>query len=195
MEAPILILIIDHFDSFSHNLYQAFAQLAAEVVVKRCDEISLDDIRNMKPDLVVLSPGPKGPKDTGITLEYLKSPFAQTQATLGICLGLQAMGLHWGLEIELSKEVVHGKTCLLHNLNHPIFNNLQKPLQVARYHSLCLSAHNLPQNLNLLAQHESMVMAIEDQDKPWLGLQFHPESFLTTEGKSLLHNVLVYTQP
>lgn len=189
-----MILIIDHFDSFSHNLYQALAQLESEVVVRRCDEIELNEIQAMQPKLVVLSPGPKGPTDTGITLEYLKSPFAQTQATLGICLGLQAMGLHWGLKIDLSQEVVHGKTCLLHNLEHPIFDNLQKPLQVARYHSLCISSRDLPEHLNLLAEHESMVMAIEQRDKPWIGLQFHPESFLTTEGKSLLSNILDYTQ-
>lgn len=191
---PNLILIIDHFDSFSHNLYQAFAQLAPDVVVKRCDEITLEVIQSMQPQLVVLSPGPKGPRDTGVTLDYLKSPFAKKQATLGICLGLQAMGLHWGLDIQLSKEVVHGKTCLLHHTNHPIFKDLHQPLQVARYHSLCISKQNLPENLNLLAEHESMVMAIEDRQKPWIGLQFHPESFLTPEGKSLLYNILDYTQ-
>ena len=194
MEVVILILIIDHFDSFSHNLYQAFADFKDEVIVRRCDELTLEDIKKIQARLVVLSPGPRGPRDTGITLSYLNSDFAKTQATLGICLGLQAMGVHWGLDIQLTKEVVHGKTCLLKELGHPIFKNLASPLQVARYHSLCIPADIKNDELNLLAEHENMVMAIEDLHKPWIGLQFHPESFLTPEGKSLLLNILDYTQ-
>jgi len=188
-----LILIIDHFDSFSHNLYQAFASFHDHVIVKRCNEISLAQIEQYEPDLVVLSPGPKGPKETGVTLEYLKSSFSKHQPTLGICLGLQAMGLHWKLNISLAKEVVHGKTCDLSFRDHPIFESLKQPLQVARYHSLCLNSTNIPANLNLLAEHDDMIMAIEDHQNPWIGLQFHPESFLTPKGLRLLKNILNYT--
>jgi len=166
--------------------------LHGQVVVRRCNEISLSEIEAYQPDLVVLSPGPRGPEHTGITLDYLNSKFSKGQATLGICLGLQAMGLHWGLNVEFADEVVHGKTCQLRPDPHPIFDSLKVPIQVARYHSLCIKSVAIPKHLKLLAEHNSMIMAIESLQQPWIGLQFHPESFLTPEGLSLLKNILNY---
>jgi anthranilate synthase/aminodeoxychorismate synthase-like glutamine amidotransferase len=187
-----LILIIDHFDSFSHNLYQSFAQLE-ETRVVRCDQIDLQEISNLKPSLVVLSPGPKGPKDTGITPSYLTSTFGEHCPTLGICLGFQAMSLQWGGQVEQAKDVVHGKTLHLKFQPHEIFKNCPNPMGVARYHSLCVPSLSLSvQKVNILAEHENMAMAVLDKKKPWIGLQFHPESFLTPQGTLLLSNIHRY---
>lgn len=186
-----LILIIDHFDSFSHNLYQAVAQIQESKVI-RCNELELEDLPKLNPSLIILSPGPRGPEDTGITLPLLRSEFGQNQPILGICLGFQAMGLHWGAEVQKAPEVVHGKTLNLHPKTHPIFKDCEHPLQVARYHSLCVKTETLPPNIDILSEHQGMAMAVEDQTRPWMGLQFHPESFLTTCGPKLLTNIAQY---
>lgn len=183
-----MILIIDHFDSFSHNLYQAIADIQDTVVV-RCNAISPREIEEMNPQWVVLSPGPKGPKDTGVTLEYLRSKHGRSCPTLGICLGFQAMALEWGAQVVKAAEVVHGKTLSLSHDEHPYFENCPNPMPVARYHSLCVPSANLPPELQLHAEHQGMAMAVSDPHKPWVGLQFHPESFLTPQGKTLLHNI------
>jgi anthranilate synthase component 2 len=187
-----LILIIDHFDSFSHNLFQALASLE-ETHVVRCDQIESQSISDLRPSLVVLSPGPRGPKDTGVTTEYLNSAFAQTCPTLGICLGFQTMSLFWGAQVDQAKDVVHGKTLDLSFEQHEIFTHCPKPMPVARYHSLCVPQASLPlEQVNVIAQHEDMAMAVVDKKRPWIGLQFHPESFLTPQGPQLLNNIHHY---
>ena len=184
-----LILIIDHFDSFSHNLYQALSSQHQGVEVVRCDKVSVADIEDMKPRWVILSPGPRGPKNTGVTLEYLKSSLAENTPTLGICLGFQAMAVHWGARVLQAGEVVHGKTLDLTLSSHPILEGLPSPLQVARYHSLGVSSSSLPNHIETLGSHKEMAMAVIDTHKPWVGLQFHPESFLTPQGPELLLNI------
>lgn len=184
-----MILIIDHFDSFSHNLYQTLASQHKDVEVLRCDKVNLEGIESMSPSWVVLSPGPRGPNDTGITLEYLSSPLGARTPTLGICLGFQAMALHWGGNVVQAGEVVHGKTLDLQLKEHPIFSGLTSPLQVARYHSLGVPSKSLPSHLEVLGHHRDMAMAVVDTQKPWVGLQFHPESFLTPQGPELLENL------
>ena len=192
-----MLLIIDHFDSFSHNLYQLLAGLGHEVLVRRCDEISSDDIQNKyRPEAIILSPGPKGPEDTGVTLELLKSDWAQNQVIIGICLGMQALGLHWEIPTRHAAEVVHGKTIQLHLKTHEIFKDLQG-LQVARYHSLCLYEEDTllkQERVEILSSFEGMVMIAKDRRNPWLGIQFHPESFLTPKGEDLMKNALEYLQ-
>lgn len=183
-----MVLIIDHFDSFSYNLYQAIA-VDKETVVARCDEISVADITGMNPELVVLSPGPCGPEETGVTLEYLSGDFASVCPTLGICLGFQAMAVAWGGVVELAPEVVHGKTLDLSLREHPVFDVFSDPLRVARYHSLCVPAASLPKELELIATHDEMAFVVEDNLRPWMGLQFHPESFLTEGGVEMLARI------
>lgn len=183
-----MILIIDHFDSFSHNLYQRMAGDLGDVQVVRCDRLTVGDIRSLRPELVVLSPGPRGPKDTGVTLEYLASDFAQTRPTLGICLGFQALGLAWGAEVTLAEDVVHGKTLELGFEAHPLFEGLSSPITVARYHSLGVRRDTLPPGVLNLASHGPLSMVACDQNRPWAGFQFHPESFLTPDGPRLLAN-------
>ena len=187
-----MILIIDHFDSFSHNLSQALASLE-ETRVVRCDQINAHEISDLSPHFVVLSPGPRGPRDTGVTTEYLESKFGQTCPTLGICLGFQAMSLFWGGQVGQAKDVVHGKTLQLHFQPHQIFEHCDHPMAVARYHSLCVPQDSLPvENVDIVAQHEGMAMAVVDHHRPWAGLQFHPESFLTPQGPQLLTNIHHY---
>jgi anthranilate synthase/aminodeoxychorismate synthase-like glutamine amidotransferase len=184
-----LILIIDHFDSFSHNLYQLLAAQGPRVLVCRCDQIDLPSITSLEPELIVLSPGPKGPEDTGITTSLLRSKWAKSKAIVGVCLGFQALAKAWGGAVERAPAVVHGKTLQLETPEHPFFKGLQNPLQVARYHSLCVPVSSLPQNVEVLAQYEGMAMAVLDRERPWVGLQFHPESFLTPQGAGLLLNI------
>ena len=184
-----MILIIDHFDSFSHNLYQALASRHQGVEVVRCNKVGLGELEAMAPEWVILSPGPRGPTETGITLEYLASPLGQKTPTLGICLGFQAMALHWGGEVVQAGEVVHGKTLELSLEEHPILSGLASPLQVARYHSLGVPSASLPEHLKVLGSHRDLAMAVVDTEKPWVGLQFHPESFLTPQGPELLENL------
>ena len=184
-----MILVIDHFDSFSYNLYQLLAAQGEEVIVRRCDRLGLDEIQAYHPEHIVLSPGPRGPQDTGVTLDLLASEWAKKKSILGVCLGFQAMALAWGARVERAPEVVHGKTLMLETLEHPLFTGLPRPLQVARYHSLCVPTQHLPQHLLVLGQHAGMAMAVLDTQRPWLGLQFHPESFLTPQGSHLLLNI------
>lgn len=187
-----MILIIDHFDSFSHNLYQLFTSIQKEIEVIRCNQLQLSNIQDLSPDMIVLSPGPKGPQDTGISLPLLESELSNRIPILGICLGFQTMAHYWGCPVELASEVVHGKTLALDLNQHPIFAGLKSPSQVARYHSLCVSNEQLPKNVSPLLVHKNMLMAAEDLHRPWIGLQFHPESFLTPEGRPLVQNIYQY---
>ena len=185
-----MILIIDHFDSFSHNLAQLLGGLGYEVLVRRCDKLSLDDAQGMSADAIVLSPGPRGPADTGITPHLLASNWAQSTTIIGICLGLQAMGVHWGATVTNASEVVHGKTILLPTSPHPLFAGLGPSIAVARYHSLCITCESLTGKADIISSYDGMVMVAQDQRTPWLGLQFHPESFLTPDGPTLMRNAL-----
>lgn len=183
-----MVLIIDHFDSFSYNLYQAIA-VEHETLVVRCDEVGVEDITGLAPEMVVLSPGPCGPEETGVTLDYLSGEFASLCPTLGICLGFQAMAVAWGGVVELAPEVVHGKTLDLSMGGHPVFDVFSDPLRVARYHSLCVPVESLPKELELVAAHDKMAFVVEDKVRPWMGLQFHPESFLTDSGTEMLARI------
>ena len=193
-----MILIIDHFDSFSHNLYQLIAPDHDEVIVRRCDNIEIDEIRNAAPQAIILSPGPRGPDDTGVTPSLLNTAFAANTPIIGVCLGFQAMASFWGARVQQAPEVVHGKTLTLSIPEHPLFSGMGTTLQVARYHSLAVYQVTLPPSVEILAEHDGMVMAAKDTTRPWLGLQFHPESFLTPEGGALMQNAFTWlrdTQP
>lgn len=187
-----MILVIDHFDSFSYNLSQLLGGLGLEVRVARCDKVSPDDIRALAPEAVVLSPGPRGPEDTGITLPLLRSEYGKNAAVIGVCLGFQTMAVAWGAKVALAPEVVHGKTIDLTPEPHEVFDGIDLPMRAGRYHSLCVKAESLPQSVSVLAAHQGMAMMALDRARPWVGMQFHPESFLTPQGPELMRNLLRY---
>lgn len=185
-----MILIVDHFDSFSYNLDQLLGGLGLAVRVVRCDEVTPAAILAARPGAVVLSPGPRGPRDTGVTLPFLAEPAAARVPVIGVCLGFQAMALAWGARVEPAPEVVHGKTLELFPAPHGLFAGLPSPLVVGRYHSLCVPAASLPAGVEILAEHRGMAMLALDRERPWAGMQFHPESFLTPEGPRLMDRLL-----
>ncbi|MFT7589060.1 MAG: anthranilate synthase/aminodeoxychorismate synthase-like glutamine amidotransferase [Limisphaerales bacterium] len=184
-----MILLIDNYDSFAYNLLDYFRQLDQEVIVKQHDRITLDEIEEMAPDGIVLSPGPRTPADAGIMMELI-AHFHSTIPILGICLGHQAIGAFFGAKLVKGSAPVHGKTALVRHQGDAIFKELPNPLQVMRYHSLVLSAlENTP--LEIIGQTpEKVIMAIKHRTLPILGVQFHPESILTPQGLEMLSNWL-----
>lgn len=192
-----MILLIDNYDSFVFNVAQYLQELTnEEVKTVRNDAITLEEIKQLQPSRIVLSPGPKHPKDSGICLEILKN--ISHIPILGICLGHQAFGLINGAEIKHLEVPLHGKTSLLtvENENSVLFQGMPKSFQVMRYHSLYVSDKNLPKELTITAKSDDgVIMALEHKEKPIYGIQFHPESFFTEYGKDIIKNFIRYTQP
>lgn len=192
-----MILLIDNYDSFVFNVAQYLQELTnEEVKTVRNDAITLEEIKQLQPSRIVLSPGPKHPKDSGICLEILKN--ISHIPILGICLGHQAFGLINGAEIKRLQVPLHGKTSLLtiENENSVLFQGMPKSFQVMRYHSLYVSDKNLPKELTITAKSDDgVIMALEHKEKPIYGIQFHPESFFTEYGKDIIKNFIRYTQP
>ena len=192
-----MILLIDNYDSFVFNVAQYLQELTnEEVKTVRNDAITLEEIKQLQPSRIVLSPGPKHPKDSGICLEILKN--ISHIPILGICLGHQAFGLINGAEIKRLEVPLHGKTSLLtvENENSVLFQGMPKSFQVMRYHSLYVSDKNLPKELTITAKSDDgVIMALEHREKPIYGIQFHPESFFTEYGKDIIKNFIRYTQP
>lgn len=192
-----MILLIDNYDSFVFNVAQYLQELTnEEVKTVRNDAITLEEIKRLQPSRIVLSPGPKHPKDSGICLEILKN--IDNIPILGICLGHQAFGLINGAEIKRLEVPLHGKTSLLtvENGNSLLFQGMPKSFQVMRYHSLYVSDKNLPKELTITAKSDDgVIMALEHKEKPIYGIQFHPESFFTEYGKDIIKNFIRYTQP
>ncbi len=192
-----MILLIDNYDSFVFNVAQYLQELTnEEVKTVRNDAITLEEIKQLQPSRIVLSPGPKHPKDSGICLEILKN--ISHIPILGICLGHQAFGLINGAEIKRLEVPLHGKTSLLtvENGNSVLFQGMPKSFQVMRYHSLYVSDKNLPKELTITAKSDDgVIMALEHKEKPIYGIQFHPESFFTEYGKDIIKNFIRYTQP
>lgn len=191
-----MLLLIDNYDSFTYNLYQYFCELGAEVVVKRNDEIGLQEIEKMMPAHLVISPGPCTPNEAGISLEAIKR-FAGEIPILGVCLGHQAIGQAFGASVIKAREVVHGKNSLIHHNQQGVFKGLNRPLSVTRYHSLVIDATTLPVPFEVTAwsQHDGNVdeiMGIRHRTLPIEGVQFHPESILSEQGHELLNNFLKY---
>ena len=192
-----MILLIDNYDSFVFNVAQYLQELTnEEVKTVRNDAITLEEIKQLQPSRIVLSPGPKHPKDSGICLEILKN--ISHIPILGICLGHQAFGLINGAEIKRLEVPLHGKTSLLtiENGNSVLFQGMPKSFQVMRYHSLYVSDKNLPKELTITAKSDDgVIMALEHREKPIYGIQFHPESFFTEYGKDIIKNFIRYTRP
>ena len=184
------VLVIDNYDSFTYNLVQYFGELGAEVLVKRNDDVSVDDVKQAGAERICISPGPGRPENAGISEKVIRE-FAGKMPILGVCLGHQCIAQAFGGEVIRAPRLMHGKTSLVHHNNRGVFDNLQQPLAATRYHSLIVQRENLPADLEITAETEQgEIMGLQHKRFPVHGVQFHPESILTVEGKKLLANFL-----
>jgi len=187
-----MILLLDNYDSFTYNLYQYLAELGAEVLVVRNDKISLEEITELKPEKIVISPGPCTPDKAGISNDVIKH-FGRTTPMLGVCLGHQCVGESYGGIVGNAGEIMHGKTSAVHHDGKGVFRGLPNPFNAVRYHSLAIFRENLPQELEVTAWTENgLIMGVRHKENPVEGIQFHPESIMTENGKELLLNFLKY---
>ncbi|HAT1646456.1 TPA: aminodeoxychorismate synthase component 2 [Raoultella planticola] len=185
-----MILLIDNYDSFTWNLYQYFCELGAEVVVRRNDELTLEEIAALMPEKIVISPGPCTPNESGISLAVI-ARYAGQIPLLGVCLGHQAIAQVFGATIVRAAKVMHGKTSPVHHNGKGVFQGLNNPLTVTRYHSLLIDPATLPECFEVTAHSESgEIMAIRHREWDLEGVQFHPESILSEQGHQLLANFL-----
>lgn len=185
-----MILLIDNYDSFTWNLYQYFCELGAEVLVRRNDELTLEEITALLPEKIVISPGPCTPNESGISLAVI-ARYAGQIPLLGVCLGHQAIAQVFGATIVRAAKVMHGKTSPIHHNGQGVFQGLNNPLTVTRYHSLLIDPATLPECFEVTARSESgEIMAIRHREWDLEGVQFHPESILSEQGHQLLANFL-----
>jgi anthranilate synthase component 2 len=186
-----MILLIDNYDSFTYNLYQYFGELGEDLKVIRNDQLTIEDIKEMNPEAIVLSPGPGRPEHAGICVETIRH-FYKQKPILGICLGHQAIGFAFGAAIVRAENIMHGKTSRMQHEAKGLFANLPQPLEVMRYHSLVIARDSLPEDLIVLGTttDDNEIMAIKHRHYPTYGMQFHPESVGTIHGKKMLANFL-----
>ncbi|ATF90753.1 Para-aminobenzoate synthase glutamine amidotransferase component II [Cedecea neteri] len=185
-----MLLLIDNYDSFTWNLYQYFCELGEEVLVKRNDEIGLDDIERLSPEKLVISPGPCTPTEAGISLAAINH-FAGQLPVLGVCLGHQAIAQAFGATIVRAEQVMHGKTSAIGHNGSGVFRGLKNPLTVTRYHSLLIDPDTLPDCFEVTAWTDKQeIMGIRHRSLDLEGVQFHPESILSEQGHALLANFL-----
>ncbi|MGC9006977.1 MAG: anthranilate synthase component II, partial [Sulfurihydrogenibium sp.] len=186
-----MILMIDNYDSFTYNIVQYFYQLGQEVIVKRNDEITLEDIKNMEGiDAIVISPGPCTPNEAGISVDVIKE-FKGIYPILGVCLGHQSIGQAFGAKIVKAKCLMHGKTSNIYHNEKGLFEGIPNPFKAVRYHSLVIDEKTLPEDIEITARSDDgEIMAIEHKKYPIWGVQFHPESILTEYGLKLLENFI-----
>lgn len=183
-----MILLIDNYDSFTFNLYQYIGIFADDIKVVRNDKITIEEIREMKPERIVLSPGPKSPSEAGVCMDVVKE-FYDRIPILGICLGHQCIGQAIGGTVSYAKQLFHGKQSLISHDGSSIFTGIDTPIKVARYHSLAVQSDDLPDCLRVLARTaDGEIMAMRHKEFPVVGLQFHPESIYTEHGKRMVEN-------
>lgn len=183
-----MILIVDNYDSFTYNLVQYFGELGCAVMVKRNDAVSLDEISSLRPTHVCISPGPGRPAQAGLSNDIVRE-FSARVPLLGVCLGHQCIGEVFGGKIVAAPRLLHGKTSQIQHNGGGVFANLPNPFTATRYHSLIVSPDSVPDCLEVTAQtSEGEIMGLSHRDFPVHGVQFHPESILTAEGKKLLAN-------
>ncbi len=193
-----MLVMIDNYDSFTYNVVQYFAELGADVRVFRNDEITIEEIEALKPDHLVISPGPCTTNEAGISMEAIRY-FAGKLPILGICLGHQSIGQVFGGNIIRAGQVMHGKISQIHHADSGVFRGLSNPYNATRYHSLVIDKHNLPECLEITAWTENPdgsmeeIMGVRHRELPIEGVQFHPESILTEHGHDLLKNFLQMT--
>lgn len=185
-----MLLIIDNYDSFTYNLVQYFGELEAEILVKRNDEITPDEVAELKPSHLVISPGPGTPDQAGVSNELIRR-FGPEIPLLGVCLGHQCIGQVFGGEVVRAERLMHGKTSPVFHDSKQLFKGLPNPFDATRYHSLIVKRETLPSCLKITAEtSDQEIMGLRHESHPVYGVQFHPESILTREGKNLLKNFL-----
>lgn len=185
-----MILMIDNYDSFTYNLVQYLGELGADIKVFRNDKITLKQIERLRPQKIVISPGPGRPEHAGISCALIKE-FAGKIPILGVCLGHQAIGYVWGGKIVIARKIMHGKTSLIYHYQKTLFKNIPNPFEATRYHSLLVEKKTLPDSLEITAWTKAgEVMGLKHKKYPLWGVQFHPESILTRAGKAILNNFL-----
>lgn len=185
-----MFLMIDNYDSFVYNLVQYLKEINEDVVVFRNDSLTIEDIYNLKPEGIIISPGPKSPKDSGIVLEVIEE-FKGKIPILGVCLGHQAIGYAFKGNIIKGEKPVHGKVHYINHNNKGVFKDLKNPLKVTRYHSLIIEKESLPKDLEITATTEDgVIMGIKHKKYEIEGVQFHPEAYLTECGHALLQNFI-----
>jgi anthranilate synthase/aminodeoxychorismate synthase-like glutamine amidotransferase len=186
-----LILVIDNYDSFTYNLVQYLGELGAEIRVHRNDEVDVDQVAAMRPARIVVSPGPGRPEDAGVTIDLIRR-FGASIPILGVCLGHQAIGVVYGGTVCRAKTPMHGKTSTVVHDGKGVFKGVPDPFQAGRYHSLVVSGDDLPDALQVVAttRDDGIIMGVRHRSHPIHGVQFHPESVLTDEGRRIVKNFL-----
>jgi anthranilate synthase component 2 len=185
-----MMLLIDNYDSFTFNLYQYLCELGAEVEVRRNDAVTVEEVRALAPERIVISPGPCTPREAGVSVELIRELGAETPI-LGVCLGHQSIGAAYGAEVVHAPKLMHGKTSRISHDRQGVFAGLPSPFTATRYHSLIVDEETLPAELEVTARSEDgLIMGLRHRDYPVEGVQFHPESILTEHGKELLGNFI-----
>ncbi len=189
-----MVFVLDNYDSFTYNLVQYLGEMGREVEIRRNDEVTVADIEDMRPERILVSPGPCTPQEAGISVELIRH-FAGKVPILGVCLGHQAIGAAFGGEVIRARNLMHGKTSQVEHDNKTIFRKLSSPMTATRYHSLIVSEKNLPADLEVSAwtldkDGTRVIMGLRHKKFPVEGVQFHPESVLTDEGKKLIANFI-----
>ena len=185
-----MLLVIDNYDSFTYNLVQYFGELGADLVVHRNDQITIDGIRALAPERICVSPGPCTPSEAGISCEVIRT-FGGEIPIFGVCLGHQCMGEVYGGDVVRADRLMHGKTSPIFHNGEDLFKGIESPFEATRYHSLIVKRETLPDCLKITAETaEGEIMGLRHKEKKVYGVQFHPESILTTSGKTILRNFL-----
>jgi anthranilate synthase component 2 len=185
-----MVFVLDNYDSFTYNLVQYMGELGAEMVIRRNDELSVDEVEALGPERILLSPGPCTPQEAGISIELIRR-MAGKVPVLGVCLGHQAIGAAFGGEVVRAKKLMHGKTSEVEHDGKTVFAGIASPMTCTRYHSLIVSEKNLPEELEVSARtSDGTIMGLRHRKYAIEGVQFHPESVLTADGKRLVQNFL-----
>jgi len=188
------VFVLDNYDSFTYNLVQYLGELGAEVEVRRNDQVTPEQIEDLHPDRILISPGPCTPQEAGQSIPIIRH-FAAKTPILGVCLGHQAIGAAFGGDVVRAANLMHGKTSQIEHDGHTIFRGIQSPMTATRYHSLIVSEKSLPKKLEISARTvdrdgRTVIMGLRHREFPVEGVQFHPESVLTSDGKQLISNFL-----
>jgi para-aminobenzoate synthetase component II len=185
-----MVLVIDNYDSFTYNLVQYLGELKVELRVHRNDQITLDEIRALNPERILVSPGPCSPRESGLSNEIIRA-FGTSTPVFGVCLGHQCIGHTFGAEVIVNYRMMHGKVSAIHHNGQDLFAGMPNPFQATRYHSLVIKRESLPDCLEVTAEtEEGEIMGVRHKELPIWGVQFHPESILTQEGRTIIRNFL-----